>query len=199
MAITNQLLGTPIQGANLAKDSRNYAWRNPPQYTTFDDAFAYFIDDYIGSRKRLQSGMTLVMGGVPASAAISVAIINMVKEGMISPDVSLLLAGPAYKVFTRMLDNAGVEYLSGFESPEETAEFYKKLQEQDSLPSKAPLPKEVEAQAKEVVEEVELPKGGLMGAPSEKKAEDTVDIDVEATNLLEDSTEQQEDIVDETR
>lgn len=199
MALTNQLLGAPIQGANLVKDSRNYAWRNPPQYTTFDDAFAYFIDDYVGSRRRLQSGMTLVMGGVPATAAISVAIINMVKEGMISPDVSLLLAGPAYKVFTRILDNAGIKYLSGFESPEETAEFYKKLQEQDSLPSKAPLPKEVEAQAEKIVEEVDLPKGGLMGAPSEKEAEDTVDIEVEATNLLEDNTESQEETPDETR
>lgn len=197
MSITNQFLNTPIQGANLAKNVKNYAWHNPPQYTTYDDAFAYFIEEYVGSKRRLQSGVELVMGGVPATAAISVAIINMVKEGEISPDVSLLLAGPAYKVFTRMLDTAGVEYLTGFETPEETAEFYKKLQDADTLPSKAPLPKEVEAQATKVVEEAELPKGGLMGAPSEK--EETVDIEVEATNLLEDSAEPQEETSDETR
>lgn len=194
MAITGKMIKGPIQGENLTVNSKKYAWHRPPQHPNFDGAFRYFVDSTISDTARLQSGMTLVVGGVPATNAISTLLINMVKEGRISPDMSLLLAGPAYKVFTRMLDLAGVSYLTGFESPEDTAEFYRKLDEQGSLPSKQiPLPKEVEKEAQEVSEEVsDIPVGGLMGARSD---EDTVEMDLESspTNLIE------EDDTDESR
>ena len=186
MAITGQFIKAPIQGENLTVNSKTYAWHRPPQYSNFDDAFRYFVDHAIGDKSRLESGMTLVVGGIPATSAISSLLINMVKDGRISPDMSLLLAGPAYKVFTRMLDVAGVEYLSGFESPKENAEFYRKLEEQGSLPSKKiPLPKEVEKEAQEVAEEVSnIPVGGLMGARSDEDVVE-MDIDSEPTNLIE--------------
>lgn len=189
MAITGKMIRGPIQGENLTVNSKNYAWHRPPQYPNFDEAFRYFIDTTISNTERFQNGMTLVVGGVPATSAISSLLINMVKEGRISPDMSLLLAGPAYKVFTRMLDLAGVEYLTGFESTKDTAEFYNKLEEQGSLPSKKiPLPKEVEEEAQEIAEEVsDIPVGGLMGA---KTDEDIVEMDLESspTNLIEEDT-----------
>ena len=186
MAITGQMIKGPIQGENLTVNSKKYAWHRPPQYPNFDGAFRYFVDSTIGDTSRLQSGMALVVGGVPATSAISNVLINMVKNGRISPDMSLRLAGPAYKVFTRMLDTAGVSYLTGFESAKDTAEFYRKLEEQGPLPSKeVPLPKEVEKEAQEISEEVsDIPVGGLMGARSD---EDVVEMDLESspTNLIE--------------
>jgi len=186
----NQMLNAPIQGANLTANSKNYAWHRPPQYPDFDDAFRFFVDEYIGNTTKLQRGMTLVMAGIPATTAISTALIAMVRAGRISPDMSLLLAGPAYKVFSKMLDASNVEYLSGFESPQETLEFYAKMQGQES-PSlqKAPLPKKVEKKAEELSEALpDVPKGGLMGA---KPEEDTVEIDLESapTNLIEEQEE----------
>lgn len=189
MAITGKMIRGPIQGENLTVNSKNYAWHRPPQYPNFDEAFRYYVDTAISNTERFQNGMTLVVGGVPATSAISSLLINMVKEGRISPDMSLLLAGPAYKVFTRMLDLAGVEYLTGFESTKDTAEFYSKLEEQGSLPSKKiPLPKEVKEEAQEIAEEVsDIPVGGLMGA---KTDEDIVEMDLESspTNLIEEDT-----------
>jgi hypothetical protein len=194
MAITGQMIKGPIQGENLTVNSKNYAWHRPPQYSNFDDAFRHFVDTAISDTERFQSGMTLAVGGVPATTAISSLLITMVNDGRISPDMSLLLAGPAYKVFTRMLDIAGVEYLNGFESPKDTAEFYRMLKEQGSLPSKKiPLPKEVEKETQEISEEVsDIPVGGLMGARSD---EDTVEMDLESTptNLIE------EEATDESR
>jgi len=186
----NKMLNAPIQGANLTANSKNYAWHRPPQFPDFDQAFRFFVDKFIGNPKRLQKGMTLVMAGIPATTAVSTALISMVRQGQISPDMSLLLAGPAYKVFSRMLDISNVEYLSGFENPQETLEFYAKLQGQES-PSlqKAPLPKKVEEKAEELSEALpDVPKGGLMGAPSD---EDVVEMDLDSgsTNLIEEQEE----------
>lgn len=194
MALIDKFLRGPIQGENLTNESRNYPWHRPPQYPDFDSAFKYFVDEVIANERKLKSGMTLVMGGVPATTAVTTQLLNMVSTGRISPDVSLILAGPAYKVFTRMLDLAGIDYLTGFESPEDTAMFYKKLQEEGTPPSKeAPLPKEVTEEAIKAAEEVQLPKGGLMGAPSDEE-EEIVEMDIEAepTNLIMDTQEEED-------
>ena len=186
----NKMLNAPIQGANLTVNSKNYAWHRPPQHPEFDMAFRAFVDSFIANPKVLQSGMTLAIGGVPTTTIVSTALINMVRKGKISPDMSLLLAGPAYKVFTRMLDVSGVEYLSGFESQKEFVEFHQRLETEDAPPlKKAPLPKEVEKQAEELLEALpDVPKGGLMGAPSD---EETVEMDLtpEPTNLIEEQEE----------
>ena len=194
MALIDKFLRGPIQGENLTTDTRNYPWHRPPQYPDFDSAFKYYVDEVIANERKLKSGMTLVMGGVPATTAITTQILNMVSTGRISPDVALILAGPAYKVFTRMLDLAGIDYLTGFESPEDTAMFYKKLQEEGTPPSKeAPLPKEAQEEAIKAAEQVQLPKGGLMGAPSDEE-EEIVEMDIEAepTNLVMDTQEEED-------
>lgn len=189
MAITGQMIKAPIQGENLTVNSKNYAWHRPPQYPEFDRAFEYFVDDAIANERRLTAGMTLVMGGVPATAAVSSLLITMVKDGRISPDMSLLLAGPAFKVFTRMLDLAGVDYLSGFETTQETADFYRKMEEEGVTSPSKPLPKEIQKEAQELAEQVDealdIPSGGLMGA--KPKDEELVDMDLspEPTNLIE--------------
>lgn len=194
MALIDKILRAPIEGENLTTDTRNYPWHRPPQYPDFDSAFKYYVDEVIANERKLKSGMTLVMGGVPATTAITTQLLNMVSTGRISPDVSLILAGPAYKVFTRMLDLAGIDYLTGFESPEDTAMFYKKLQEEGTPPSKeAPLPKEAQEEAIKAAEQVPLPKGGLMGAPSDEE-EEIVEMDIEAepTNLVMDTQEEED-------
>jgi hypothetical protein len=193
MALIDKFLRGPIQGENLTNESRNYPWHRPPQYPDFDSAFKYFVDEVIANERKLKSGMTLVMGGVPATTAVTTQLLNMVSTGRISPDVSLVLAGPAYKVFTRMLDLAGIDYLTGFESQEDTAMFYKKLQEEGTPPSKeAPLPKEVTDEAIKASEEVQLPKGGLMGAPSDEEEIVEMDIEAEPTNLIMDTQEEED-------
>jgi len=71
-----------------------------------------------------------------------------------------------------MMDAAGVEYLSGFDTPEEIRAYAEKLQSGEFLskPSKktVKLTADQEAEMERITEEAleEIPVGGLMGAPA---------------------------------
>lgn len=171
MSVMGKVLKAPIPGENLVADTRKYAWHRPPQFPEFDDAFEHFIDDVIANKKKLTAGMSVVRMGVPATAAVSGLLVSMVGSGKISPDMSLLLAGPAYKVFTRVLDIADVPYLSGYDTREEVEAFIK-ASETMEMPSEEDLSDaqvgDIEEAAKEV-QENPVPAGGLMGAPTEQE------------------------------
>lgn len=176
-----RFLKAPIPGENLTQDTRGYAWHRPPQYPDFDDAFEYFIDTVLGEKDRLLAGITLVSSGVSAMSALNTVLLNMVGAGKITPDMSLMIAGPAYKVFTSALDDMGIEYLTGFDSPDDMKAFLSKEPSQRTKKS-IQLTAEQEAQfdkMQEELEDVRMPVGGLMGAPSDE--EQPIDIPREQT------------------
>jgi len=192
MSLAQQLMKAPIQGENLTKNTLQYSWHRPPQFPKYDDAFRHYIDSVIANEEVLSGGFSLVMSGMPATTAISSLLVKMVGDGKISPDMSLLLAGPAYKVFTRMLDYADIEYLTGFESTKETTEFFKKIKTTTpptpSDEDQRPLPKDVIEESQDVAEKVNMPTGGLMGAVPEDAEEPQMSMDLgapEPTNLIE--------------
>lgn len=176
----SRFLKAPIPGENLTADTRGYPWHRPPQITDFDDAFEHVVDTVLMDDRRLAAGMTAVSNGITAVAAVEMLLTRMVGKGVVSPDMTLLLAGPVYKTFTRLLDAAGVPYLTGFDTQEEMRAYIKKM---DAAPAmEAPsLPKLTKAQRQEMEEiteeaKAEIPTGGLMGAPS---AEESVEIPME--------------------
>jgi len=176
-----RFLKAPIPGENLTQDTRGYAWHRPPQYPDFDDAFEYFIDTVLGEKDRLLAGITLVSSGVSAMSALNTVLLNMVGAGKITPDMSLMIAGPAYKVFTSALDDMGIEYLTGFDSPDDMKAFLSKEPSQRTKKS-IQLTAEQEEQfdkMQEELEDVRMPVGGLMGAPSDE--EQPIDIPREQT------------------
>jgi hypothetical protein len=164
-----------IPGENLTANSKNYPWHRPPQITEFDDAFEYFVDNTLMDDKKFAAGVSLVTNGVSAVAAVQGLLLNMVARGVVSPDMTLLMAGPVYKTFTKMLDVAGVTYLSGFDTPEEVAAYAEKMGNMpEAKQGKAPkLSAEQEAEMERITEEAkaEIPKGGLMGGPVEEVEE----------------------------
>lgn len=168
----SRLLKAPIPGENLTVNSKNYAWHRPPQYPEFDDAFEFIIDDSLADQKKLGAAMLMLSNGISALAIVQTLMISKVGQGKISPDMSLLLVGPVYKTFVRMMDAAGVEYLSGFDTPEEIRAYAEKLQSGEFLskPSKktVQLTADQEAEMERITEEAleEIPVGGLMGAPA---------------------------------
>jgi len=190
-----RFLKAPIPGENLTQDTRGYAWHRPPQFPDFDDALEYFIDTVLGDRERLLAGITLVGSGVSAMSALNTVLLNMVGAGKITPDMSLMIAGPAYKIFTNALDAMGIEYLTGFDTPDEMKAFLSKDPSERTKKS-TPLTAEQEAQFEKMQEELEdvrMPVGGLMGAPAED--EQPIDIPREQTGraLVEVPAEDQED------
>lgn len=180
-----KFLSAPIPGENLTQDTRKYAWHRPPQFPEFDDAFEFFIDDFMANEERVTAGITVLRTGIPATSLISTLLTHMVSEGRISPDMSIVLAGPIYKVFTKTMDAMGVSYLSGFDTVEEMEMF---LQEQDEMGTKPKKTKkltkeqedEIEALEEELKEqEGQIPVGGLMGASAQE--EELLDIPAEQT------------------
>lgn len=177
----SKFLKAPIPGENLAQVSRNYAWHRPPQFAEYDDVIEHFVDTYIADTEKLASAMLLVENGIPATSAVTSILLGMVGRGVISPDMSLIVAGPFYKIITRMFDETGTKYLTGFDTEEQMREFLDAPKQKPTKKSK--LSKEQEEQIdrfeKELKEKENVPAGGLMGAKSETK--DTMDIDAEPT------------------
>lgn len=169
----SRFLSAPVPGENLTTDTRNYPWHRPPQFPQFDDAFEFVVDEILMQDAPMASAMTMATNGINAVAIVQTLMLNMVSKGRISPDMSLLLAGPVYKTLIRMFDVAGVSYLSGFDTREELAAYASKLKTGETLSTElAPkVSAGTQKEMKEVAEEAkqtELPKGGLMGAPTDE-------------------------------
>ena len=173
-----RMLKAPIPGENLTASTRNYAWHKPPQFPEYDDAFEHFLDEYISDKDALTSGIVMAESGISLNSIVTTALLGMVSNGKISPDMSIMLAGPMYKMLKGTMDNLGAKYLTGFDTEAEIKEFFSGKGE-TKKPKK--LSKEQEKQFKELQEEIEkteIPTGGLMGAQS---SEDSVEIPMENT------------------
>ena len=178
-----------IPGENLTADNRSYPWRNPPQYAEYDEAFEFIVDDKLSNQDALAGAMVLMSQGMSALGAVQMMMISMVSKGKITPDMSLMLAGPVYKTFTRLLDAANFKYLTGFDSADEIRAFvdYMKSDEPFQMTGKAPkLTEEQKDEMERITEEVkeDLPQGGLMGARMESEDELEIPIDEETSTSL---------------
>lgn len=181
----SKLFRPMIPGENLTVNGKNYPWHRPPQYAEFDDAFEFFTDSVLGDHKRLSSLSLLASSGLSALAITQTLLIQSVGAGKISPDMSILIAGPVYKTLTKMFDSLGVRYLSGYDTPDEMADYLKYMESKQYLKemgsaSKFKLTKEQQNEMERITEEAmeEIPEGGLMGAPT---GEDKIEIPVDAS------------------
>lgn len=171
----------PIPGENLTVNNRNYPWHRPPQHVEFDDAFESIVDEVFLDDDVLSTGMTMVSSGMSALAATQLLLIRRVGDGKITPDMSILLAGPVYKVFTQLLDVAKVPYLTGFDTEAEIRAYVEKMGGEEAFePAVAPeLTEEQKEEMESITEEAlrNLPTGGLMGVPPTDVDEIEINID----------------------
>ena len=172
-----------IPGENLTVNGKNYPWHKPPQYAEFDDAFEFFADTILGDPKRLSSLSLLASNGLSALTITQTLLIQAVGAGKISPDMSILIAGPVYKTLTKMLTALNVRHLTGYDTQEEMADYLKYMESKQYLKDmeaskKYKLTKEQQDEMERITDEAmeEIPEGGLMGAPTnEEKIEIPVD------------------------
>lgn len=176
--IQNKMLKAPIPGENLVQSSRNYAWHRPPKLVEYDDVIEHFVDNYISKTNRLSAAMLLAQNGIPATSIVSSIMLGMVGRGDISPDMSLLVAGPFYKILTRMFDETGTSYLTGFDTEEEIQEYLNAPKEKSTKKLSKEQETQIDEFEKELKEKSTVPSGGLMGAKSD---EETLDIEVMPT------------------
>jgi len=176
--IQNKMLKAPIPGENLVQSSRNYAWHRPPKMVEYDDVIEHFVDNYISKTNRLSAAMLLAQNGIPATSIVSSIMLGMVGRGDISPDMSLLVAGPFYKILTRMFDETGTAYLTGFDTEEEIQEYLDAPKEKSTKKLSKEQETQIDEFEKELKEKSTVPSGGLMGAKSD---EETLDIEAMPT------------------
>lgn len=175
---TSKLFRPVIPGENLVAKSKNYAWHRPPQYPEFDDAYEWFSDEVFGNADRLSSMSILLSRGITALSVTQTLLVQAVATGKISPDMSILIAGPVYKTFTKMMDLVNVPYLTGFDTAEDISEFIDLVNSGEFFnkgkTKKLNISKSQEQEMQKITEEVksEIPSGGLMGSP----VEDSIDI-----------------------
>lgn len=172
MAAFDKLIKGPIPGENLTQDAKGKPWHRPPQHTNFDDALEYIIDEVIPEKDFLPGVIVLAQKNLPLTTVVTTFLIGQTSKAKFSLDLALMLAGPVYKMMSRILDEFGVSYLTGFES---AAEFKAKLSGEDlSTPKAKKLTASQEREIQAIAEEVkaEIPEGGLMGAPAEEEKMD---------------------------
>ena len=108
------IFDAPIPGSSLTKEMGGSPYKNPPQYSTVEDA----IDFYIGRMATEEFSDKLVTSlelGVSVAQIANIMQIHGVMEGQHTLDVSMLIL-PVLMEFIRLIaDTRGVEYDMGID------------------------------------------------------------------------------------
>jgi hypothetical protein len=120
----------PIPGANYTSDTKNYPWRQPPEFSDVDEALDMLAKKV--TKFPVANGfLTMAEMGIPLYKIADMILTQGVGAGKWTVDFTLLLAGP----FTRMIElicvGFGVDYDLGITDDEndfETGTFFKEDQ-----------------------------------------------------------------------
>ncbi|QIG73082.1 hypothetical protein EVB99_091 [Rhizobium phage RHph_N3_19] len=117
----------PIPGENYTSDTKNYPWRQPPEFSDIDEAL-----DYMSGRMtqfKVANGLlTMAEMGFPLYKVASMILMQGVGEGKFTPDFALLLAGPVTRIIELMCIGFDVDYDLGINDDDddfETGTFFK--------------------------------------------------------------------------
>lgn len=117
----------PIPGENYTSDTKNYPWRQPPEYSDLDEALDY-LSGRLTQFKVANGLLTMAEMGVPLYQITSFVLISGMGEGKWTPDFMLLLAGPLTRMIELMCIGFEVEYELGISDDDdefETGTFFK--------------------------------------------------------------------------
>ena len=108
----------PIPGESLTAELGSRPWQSPPQFSTVDDALAYYLPRM--GQKNFAKGLVDVMEtGFPLTNLANVIMLSGVMEGKHSVDVGILTIPAIIETMQLIGDSAGVKYTTGLEEPEE--------------------------------------------------------------------------------
>jgi hypothetical protein len=107
----------PIPGESLTAELGARPWQNPPQFSTVDDALAYYLPRM--GQKDFAKGLIDVMEtGFPLTNLANVIMLSGVMEGKHSVDVGILTIPAIIETMQLIGDSAGVKYTTGLEESE---------------------------------------------------------------------------------
>lgn len=104
----------PIAGANYTSDTRHYPWHRPPEFNTFDESVEYVMKKF--SKPETMATMASSMAnGASVLELTNFTVLTMIKEGSVTPDMGILVAGPIAKSLELIAEGQEIEYQRGWE------------------------------------------------------------------------------------
>jgi hypothetical protein len=153
----------PIPGESLTTNPETpWAWETPPEFTSKDEALAFFFDT-LREPKRLQAIVESLEEGVPIMDLVEMFLRESFQSGQINPDLLLILAEPLAFMIMALGERAGIEDIKIVEDPDDPDEDEDEVNEKQFNQFKKLLgtitePKDDEDfQIEEKLDEVELP------------------------------------------
>jgi hypothetical protein len=108
----------PIPGENFTSDTKNYPWRQPPEFSDLDDALD-FLAKKITQFKVANGLLTMAEIGVPLWQIADMLLTQGVGEGKWTVDFTLLMAGPLTRMVELICMQFGIEYNLGIDDDED--------------------------------------------------------------------------------
>jgi len=113
-----ELFNAPIPGQSLTDEPKNYPWENPPEINDPDEALAMHMSKF-NDPEVIDNMLDLLDIGFPVRAMAESILTASVAAGWHSIDVSLIIAPAMHEHIISIANEAGVDYVEGFEEEEE--------------------------------------------------------------------------------
>tara|TARA_R100001510_G_C7637332_1_gene195270 strand:- start:710 stop:1243 length:534 start_codon:yes stop_codon:yes gene_type:complete len=98
----------PIPGESLTRGTEEpYAWEKPPRFTNKDEAMEYFIGEVLED-KTFFAIMNTLAEGTPVMDIVQVFLVKGFQDGLINPDLMLLLAEPFAYLLLGLSEREGI-------------------------------------------------------------------------------------------
>ena len=114
METPEPVFDAPVPGSSLTAEPGGRAWKNPPQYSSVEDAVDYYITRLSSDEVANQIVSVLDMG-VPVTDIANIMQTHSIMEGKHTLDVSMLILPVLMEVIALIGDTAGIDYKMGTE------------------------------------------------------------------------------------
>ena len=112
------IFDAPIPGSSLTKEVGASPVKNPPQYTTVDEAIEFYVKQMSTEQFSNQVADVLEMG-VPITSLVNIIQMHSVMEGRHTLDVSVMLMPILMEMIALVGDMHGVEYDMGIDDEDD--------------------------------------------------------------------------------
>lgn len=100
----------PIPGQSLTDNPETpSAWEKPPQITTKEEAIDYFSDVFL-DEETFPELMNLIKERVPIMDLVQIYLTQAFENGLINPDLMMLLAEPLAYMLMGLAEQQGIKY-----------------------------------------------------------------------------------------
>ena len=109
------MFNAPIPGQSLTTEPKNYAWENPPQFSTPEESLIFHLER-LQEPERIKSVLGLIDLGLDIKTMTEGILRGAVANGRHSIDVSMIIGPIIHEYIVGTAEAAGLEYDEGLET-----------------------------------------------------------------------------------